>query len=83
MITPIIVVSLKLVSPFTVALRLVSRTVFRVLILIDQKMLTDNNFSTCYGYTVTGLRNYSNYRKDFEKTRIRRTESNMKKVSPF
>ena len=47
MITPIIVVSLKFVGPFTVVLLLFSGTTMSVLILIDQKMLTDTNYSTC------------------------------------
>ena len=49
MITPIIVVWLKLVSLFTVALPLFNTTISSILILIDQRMLTDSNYSTCYG----------------------------------
>ena len=49
MITPIIVEELKIVAPFTVALPEYKRTIFCVPILIGQKMLTDINYSTCYG----------------------------------
>ena len=66
MITRIIVEALKLVGPFTVVLPKFSRTTFNVLIYIDQRMLTDINYSTGYG-TITSLGNYSNYCKDFWK----------------
>ena len=49
MITIIKAASLKLVVPFTVALPLFGSTIFSVLILIDQSMLTDTNNSTCGG----------------------------------
>ena len=57
MITPMIIPSLKLIGPSTVALPLFNTTIFSVLILIDQKMLTDTNCSTYCGtlFSVQGI----------------------------
>ena len=58
MITPIIVTSLRLVGPCC------------ALILVDQKMLTSTNYSTCYGTLSLVMEITVITVKTFEKTRI-------------